>query len=430
MKKQFLIIVTGLLIITTSTFAQKKDHPLVGHIQGADLWLQNINNIHEYTVITGPVKNDSLVSSIKVTGKTTMTAYKYNGDNSAFGIIHNYTDFLKKNGFEIILSCKDAECGNIAKYYTRLNKIETTDDNNVHAWQSRYFKNYLSAKKHENGKTIYACIYIAQGWWSYPVYRVDVIEEQKPTSMIVNSNTENEIPEDNNLQTNTVESVAKNEVSNKKDHSFSIQAGMSQYNFYDPSLYGHNTVYQSNGVYSGSMSGFNDLSGPYIKAGYFFNENIGIIADVAFHNGEGGSYIDNGISSSTYETNADLNFQRIGVSGRFVGEKYPIKLSFSTGFGRGSLETYYMITTNNSSGETRRDYEGKADFPMLFFQSEFLIPIYKGFFFFCEYEYTVGWSDDYYMEHNNGSEYHSIKYESPGFGGNNFRLGLGYEFGD
>ncbi|MCD6556440.1 MAG: hypothetical protein J7K64_04535, partial [Bacteroidales bacterium] len=81
MKKQFLIIITGLLIITFSTFAQKKDHPLIGHLEGANLWLQNINNIHEYLVITGPMENDSLVSSIKVTGKTTMTAYQYKGDN-------------------------------------------------------------------------------------------------------------------------------------------------------------------------------------------------------------------------------------------------------------------------------------------------------------------------------------------------------------
>lgn len=424
MKKQFLIIITGLLIITSSTFAQKKDHPLIGHLDGADLWLQNINNIHEYTVITEPLKNDSLVSSIKVTGKTTMTAYQYKGDNSAFGIIHNYTDFLKNNGFEILLSCNGSECGgNIAKYYTKLNKIETTDDNNVHAWQSRYFRNYLSAKKIENEKTIYICVYIAQGWWSFPVYRIDVIEETKQTNMIVNDNIEKEkkykdvTKQDANL-INTI-------TDKKKSNSFSIQAGAGQYNFYDPSLYGENTVFQSNGVYAGVMSGFKDLAGIYIKATYLFNENIGVVADIAFHHGEAGSYIENATSATTYETSADLNFQRIGLVGQFVGEKYPIKLSFSSGFGRGSFEAYYLIQTYTS----RIDYDGKVDFPMLYFQTELVIPIFKGLFFFSEYEYTVGWTDHFYMEHNSGYEYNAIEYKHPNLGGNTFRLGLGYEFG-
>ena len=428
MRKQFLIIITGLLVITSSIFAQKKDHPLIGHLEGAKLWLQNINNIHEYTVISTPLKNDTLGSNIKVTGKTTMTAYQYKGDNSAFGIIQNYTDYLKNNGFEIILSCKGGECGgNIAKYYTSLNKIETTDDNNLHAWQSRYFKNYLSAKKQENGKTIYVCIYIAQGWWDFPVYRIDVIEEKKRTNMITNDNItkEKSTQEVVVLQKDT-ETLATN--NNKKSNSFSIQAGLSSYNFYDPNMYGEHVIYQSNGTYTGVLSGFKDLSGIYIKTSYFFNENIGIIADVAFHYGENGNYIENAASSITYKTSADLNFQRVGITGRFVGEKYPIKLSLSSGIGHGSFEAYYMIKTNNSSGESRVDYDGKVDFPMVYFQTELLIPIFKGLFFFSEYEYTVGWNEDFYMEHNTGSEYNAIEFKYPGLGGNNFRIGLGYEF--
>ena len=425
MKKQCLIIITGLLIISSSLFAQKKDHPLIGHLEGAELWLQNINNIHEYTVITTPLKNDSLVSSIKVTGKITMTAYQYKGDNSAFGIIQNYTDYLENNDFEIILSCKGGECGgNIAKYYTSLNNIETTDDNNVHAWQARYFKNYLSAKKRDNGKIIYVCIYIAQGWWDFPVFRIDVIEEKERTNMIINDNTikETSTPKVDVLQKDTETLVNNN---NKKSNSFSIQAGVSTYNFYDPNLYGEHVIYQSNGAYTGVLSGFKDLAGIYIKTSYFFNENIGIIADVAFHNGENGSYIENGASSITYETNADLNFQRVGVTGRFVGEKYPIKLSLSSGIGHGSLEAYYMI---ESSDGNRVDYDGRVDFPMVYFQIELIIPMFKGLFFFSEYEYTVGWSDEFSLIDNNGSEFNEIKYKYPGLGGNNFRIGFGYEF--
>ena len=425
MRKQFLILIAGLVIITSSAFAQQNDHPLIGHLEGAELWLQNVNNIHEYTIFIEPLQNDSLISSLKVTGKTTMTAYQYKGDNSPFGIMHNYTDFLKNNGFEILLSCKGSECGsNISKDYTRLNKIETTDDNNVHAWQSSYFRNYLSAKKIENEKTTYICIYVAQGWWEFPVYRIDVVEETKQTAVIINNSTKKNITDDSNLQRDREELVTKKIERDNNANSFSIQAGLSQYNFYDPHLYGEHVVYQSNGVYNGVLSGFRDLAGIYIKTAYFFNENVGITADIALHYGENSSYIENDASSITYKTSADLNFQRVGITGRFVGEEYPIKLSLSSGFGHGSFGAYYMFETSDGY---RVDYDGKVDFPMAYFQTELSIPMFKGLFFFSEYEYTVAWCDEFNLVHNSDPEYNEIKFKHPGLGGNNFRIGLGYE---
>jgi hypothetical protein len=229
---------------------------------------------------------------------------------------------------------------------------------------------------------------------------------------------------------NTTELQAENaskstENNSSKSNSFSIQAGIGQYNFYDSGLYGEQVTYQSNGVYSGVMSGFRDLYGLYVKGTYFFNENVGITADIAFQHGENGSYIQNATSSVTYETSADLNFQRIGLSGRFIGEKYPIKLSFNSGVGRGVLDAYYLVSTNTS----RFDYEGKVSFPMVYFQTDLTIPVYKGLFIFSQYEYTVGWTKEFSLVHNNGGDYHEIYYRRPGLGGNNFRFGLGYEFG-
>lgn len=191
MKKQSLIIIAGLLLLTSSLFAQEKNHPLIGQLDGAELWVQNTNNIQEYTVITGPIKDDNLTSSIKVIGKATMTAYRYRGDNSAFGIIHNYTEFLEDKGFEILYSCKSGECGgNLSKHYLPLNNLETSDNSVGPAfWDAGYFRNYLSAKKQGKDKTVYVCIFIAQGWWNFPVYRIDVVESKpKKTKMLTAEN--------------------------------------------------------------------------------------------------------------------------------------------------------------------------------------------------------------------------------------------------
>jgi hypothetical protein len=225
--------------------------------------------------------------------------------------------------------------------------------------------------------------------------------------------------DDHTLLTETTEN------SKKKSNAFFIQAGVSQYNFYDSGLYGEQVTYQSNGIYSGTLSGFRDLAGLYVKGGYMFNENFGLSADLAFHYGSNGSFIQNESSATTYETSADLNFQRIGIVGRFVGQEYPIKLSINSGIGLGQLDAYYLIQTYTH----RVDYEGEVTFPMVFVQTELAIPIYKGLFLFTEYEYTVGWTEEFSLVHNNGSEYNEIVYRHPGLGGNNFRVGLGYEFG-
>ncbi|MDA3953635.1 MAG: OmpA family protein [Bacteroidales bacterium] len=181
-------LITQDIIEAESIKEQKAKISYTAKLDGAELWEKNNSNISEYTVITGPTKEGKLVSSIKLIGKTAFTTYKYRGENNAFGIIYNYTEFLKEKGFEILLSCKGGECGSgMAAFYTGLNKFEFGDDNIVHAFGSRNFKNYLSAKKHVDEMDVYVCVYIAQGWWSYPVLRVDVIESKPQKTKMISS---------------------------------------------------------------------------------------------------------------------------------------------------------------------------------------------------------------------------------------------------
>lgn len=189
MKKQSLFIITGLLFLSSALFAQIKDHPLIGHLEGAELWVQSNNNIQEYTVITGPIKDEKLGPNIKILGKTNLTAYRMRGDNSAFGINHTYTEFLQEKGFEILFSCKSGDCGgNLSKHYYPLNMLETGDNSVGPAFaDAGYFKNYLSAKKEEKGKTTYVCVFVTQGWWSFPVYRIDVVESKPQKMKVLNA---------------------------------------------------------------------------------------------------------------------------------------------------------------------------------------------------------------------------------------------------
>ena len=419
MKTYNKVIGVILLFLTSSVFAQTKDHKLIGHLNGSEIWEQNINKIHEYTIFTNSVGEDISKSSIKTTGKVTLTAYKYKGENSCFGISKTYIDFLNKNGYKIIFSCNNENSGkNIAEKYSKLNKLETKDNSLEPAFSYQdYFRNYISAKKQEGDKTTYICIFIAQGWWDFPVYRIDVIEKQESTDIIIND------------ASNTSKNDKDQKIKNKKSFFYSIQAGLSSYNFFDSQLYGESYVIKSGqNSTSGTLSGYKNLTGAYIKGTFYINKNVGICADFAIHSVEHNNFVGDSISTTEYKTVSDLTFQRIGISGRVVGQDYPIKLQTSTGIGHGSFSAYYMIKTNISGNEYQKNYEGKADFPMLFIQSELTVPIIKGLFLFAEYEYTIAWSEELVISHGSGNDYSEIKINEPNYGGHNYRIGLGYEF--
>lgn len=182
-------ILALLLCCTATVYAQgPQDHPLVGRIDGSELWHQNFNKIHEYTVITGPMKAGQPSSKIELVGKVTLTQYKATKDNSTFGIHLNYKEFLENNGFEILYSCGKGQCGDgFATKFWELNPVIGNDNglgpSLTHANKDTEY--YISAKRNSPDFTTYVCVYAISGWWDFPVYRVDVIETAPELSDIL-----------------------------------------------------------------------------------------------------------------------------------------------------------------------------------------------------------------------------------------------------
>jgi OOP family OmpA-OmpF porin len=182
-----LIFIILTLCVATNLFAQE-DHPLIGRLEGSELWHQNLNKIHEYTVITGPIKDGKIDSKIELVGNATLTQYRNAGDNSTFGIHHNYKEFLKNKGFDILFSCGKGKCGDgFSEKFWELNPVVGNDDalGPAITMGSGSTEYYLSAKKEEADKTIYVCIFASQGWWSFPVYRIDVVESKPEKTKIL-----------------------------------------------------------------------------------------------------------------------------------------------------------------------------------------------------------------------------------------------------
>lgn len=426
------LIIISLLIAPFSLFAQEKDHFILGRLQGSELIKTELKNYEQFIVPLGKIENEKFSNAETIEGKIERRLYKPIKGTTVLEVYKNYLIALDQMGAEILFKGRGGEeiGSGLGPTYYKANPMMGQVYNNGLPWDFLVVEKTSSAlvvaKLSQNNKAYYVNLIIGNGYEPYTIYQLDIIEvvPMEAVNLIVNNNTDDtgKAQQVTPATSNSSENSTKSSTGYSK---FSFQAGMGSYNFYDPQLYGEEFTIQSNGVYVGTLSGFRDLSGLFVKTAYFFNENIGITADIALHHGENGNYIESGTSSITYTTNADMNFQRIGLAGRFIGNEYPIKLSFNTGIGVGTLDAYYQIKTNT----TQIDYEGKTSFPMVFFQTEIIIPIISELFIFTQYEYSVGWADEFRLVHDNGTEYNEILYKYPGMGGNSFRVGLGYEFG-
>ena len=292
-------------------------------------------------------------------------------------------------------------------------------------------KALIIAKLSKNNKEYYINLIIGNGSEPYTVYQLDIIEveEMSQTALIVNNNDTDtksastaEPVQDANANQNTTKTVTS-ETTDMEASLFSIQIGYAGFAFSDAEMCGTKISSKTNDVRVGSMYGFRDFSGPYAKAGYYIADNFGFIADINVLSAEADLYTD----ATSYATTAELFMTKVGVTGRFIGEKYPVKLIFSSGMGFGSFKAYHTIKDNIT--QTAIYYEGDQSINLVFFQVEISIPLAYGIFVFSEYEYSKGWGDSFVMNANDHlGNYKEIKYHSPDYGGHAFRIGVGYEF--
>lgn len=175
-------------LFVVSLYAEVKDHPQVGSIANSEIYHQEQNDFMNYKVITEEVLKDKSVSTENIEGKITFTAYKAEG-NSAYGIYSTYKKLFTESGYEILFSCEKSKCGkgfNSVLYES--NPFARNDGwNNSAPLTQGYsdFEYYISAKLSKADGEIYATMFVSQGWWQYPVYRLDVIETKASLPLVV-----------------------------------------------------------------------------------------------------------------------------------------------------------------------------------------------------------------------------------------------------
>lgn len=110
------------LLITPNVFAEdvegSSDHPMVSRYEGSSITDYDFREFNEYEILLGKAKRDSedpgkivAETSENLEGKVTMISYYLPDDRSTLEVFRNYEDALKAEGFEILFTCSNKDCG-------------------------------------------------------------------------------------------------------------------------------------------------------------------------------------------------------------------------------------------------------------------------------------------------------------------------------
>lgn len=395
------------------------DHPEIGRYSNSAIQHQEIMSFNEYTIAAGNVMDGKVSAKNSITGKITMTLYTGPENASSYEIFRAYQNLLTSKGFAIILQCGKTDCGEsfLAPVY------ELAPFASDYGWNNSSpitrgnpeFSYILTARQIDGDIETYVNLIVSQGWWSYPAYKLDVIEVKKEIQGIVSITQPQGKP-----AADKTEVISLTETPGFS--SFEIKLGAGSYLFVDPILAGSRFEFMDNntGTIVGEFSGFNLLGGGYLNSRYFFNENFGISLDINVLKGKEEMFT----TEYNYRSKATMLMEKIGLVGRINGTNSPVSLSLA--IGAGMCQGNFDESKDHNVNLTGIHLTGRVNMLMFYYNTELMIPLFRSAFFFGQYEYNFMISD-LVMNHDGGNDY-TKTYRNVNFGGHHVRMGIGRRF--
>ncbi|MEY1640122.1 hypothetical protein [Tenuifilum osseticum] len=415
-----IVLINGRNLAAQEDEKGSADHPLISRFPGSYILTYDLKQFNEYLLPLGKMSKDTLEKSLKLEGKVTQITYAAPKDRSILEIYRSYETFLKNNGFITLFSANKEELGDgwLSKYISATPRAYRYGQPGLDTRIRDNFV-YLVTRKDRKEGSVYVALCVATSWYQdFPVIQLDVIETKPMDASMMNI-----IKEPTEKQGDKKVSLTEQI---KQVKTFEVRVGIGCHAFIDPVLAGtssNNFKDNSTGTVTGSLTGFKILTGPYVNARYFFNENIGISADI-------GSLI-NSIelytSEAYYFNKATMFYQKIGFVGQIVGKITPVRMSLSMGAGNCITELYKKTTYTPPATGTDTFLLGKANMFMAYINLDISVPIYKKLYLFGNFEYNVMPVWEFVMEHDGGNDY-SDTYYGLNYGGFQIRGGLSYSF--
>lgn len=201
-KTKVMLVAALVLIFSTPAIhaLEAYDHPEIGRYQGSSIIHQESSNFNQYRLGLSAAQDGTVSQTLAIEGKVLMTLYSGPEDASSFEVITAYRKLLQSSQFEILFSCEKSACGGefLGAFYDLTPFASDPGWNNsAPITQGNADASYvLVAKSESEEKTMYVSIIVSQGWWSYPVYKLDVVEVQEFEGKISSVAGPGEVPED------------------------------------------------------------------------------------------------------------------------------------------------------------------------------------------------------------------------------------------
>jgi hypothetical protein len=159
------------------------DHPQIGRYEGSSVFHQEGRDFDQYNLGLGPAVDGTVVETMTVRGKVLMTLYSGPEDASSFEITSAYRKLLESRGFEVLFACEKSECGEkfLGAFYDLAPFANDPGWNNSSpiTQGNADFSYILVARSGSGERETYVSLIVSQGWWRYPVYKLDVVELQE-----------------------------------------------------------------------------------------------------------------------------------------------------------------------------------------------------------------------------------------------------------
>jgi hypothetical protein len=186
--RKILVTMALLFCAGAASSTEPPDHPLIGRYEGSTAIHQEASQFTEYTLGLRAVRDGEVAETLKVKGKVVMTLYRGPENGSAFEVISAYRELLRSKGFEVLYSCEKSECGEkfLGAFYGLAPFANDPGwDNSAPITQGNGdFSHVLVAKSGGGSPQAYVSLIVSQGWWTYPVYKLDVVEVQDQAGRI------------------------------------------------------------------------------------------------------------------------------------------------------------------------------------------------------------------------------------------------------
>ncbi|MCX6303048.1 MAG: hypothetical protein NTW82_12790, partial [Bacteroidia bacterium] len=429
-----------------------KDYPLIGRFEGAVIEFYKETKWGTYKI---PVDENGKINFDKpkiLEGKVIRIQYSISVDDNPAYLLQNYKAAFTKAGFTILTAVADEGVGVgtrsqdwDSRYYGPGDAYFSNALNNgkfggaiaIPAWKSN--QAFIVANIQKDGKDIYISMYCVENN-TFTLINQDVIEvETAQVGDMIKVNA-GEVKTDDFRKDPTVKTAKEGVIDAQKTDaaqsdqsilksknvkSFDLRIGFGGFSFSAPWLAGSCNFFNYNptGTVTGSITGFGLLNGPYANVRYFFNENFGLSLDVNSLKADEDVFTTN----INYTSTASLFSQKVGLTGQFVGDNTPVRLSTTLGVGHCLTELHQSTVMVPPYAGTDVYLTGKASMLVMFLNVDVSFPIYRKLYLFGNYEFNFTPVGSFIMEHDGGNDY-SNTYNNTDFGGSHFRFGLSYSF--